>query len=55
VLGLWLGLKRLCCVVCVMARVSITGSGSYLNKNFVIFWRLCCHLVSVPEIMPICF
>jgi len=29
--------------------VSVTGSGSYLNKNFVIFWHLCCHLVSVPK------
>ena len=25
------------------------GSGSYLIKNFVICWRLCCHKVSVPE------
>jgi len=38
-----------CVRVRVRVRVSITGSGSYLIKNFVIFWRLCCHLVSVPE------
>ena len=29
--------------------VSVTGSGSYLNENFVIIYCLCCHLVSVPE------
>jgi len=23
------------------------GSGIYLNNNFVIFWRLCCHLVNL--------
>ena len=36
---------------CVRVRVSVSvmGSGSYLIKNFVIFWHLCCHLVSVPE------
>jgi len=31
----------------VRVRVSVTGSGSYLNENFVTFYYLCCHLV--PE------
>ena len=35
--------------VSVSVLVSVTGSGSYLNENFVIIYCLCCHLVSVPE------
>jgi len=27
-------------------RVSVTGSGNYLNENFVIIYCLFCHLVS---------
>jgi len=33
----------------VSVRVSVTDSGAYLNENFIIIYRLCCHLVSVPE------
>ena len=44
VLGLWFFVR-----VRVSVSVSVTGSGSYLNENFVIIYRLCCHLVSVPE------
>jgi len=36
----------------VRVRVSVMGSGSYLNENFVIIYRLCCHLESVPEKLP---
>ena len=28
----------------VRVRVSVTGSDTYLNENFVIIYHLCCHL-----------
>ena len=35
---------------CVRVRVSITGSGSYVNENSLIFLHLYCHLVIVPNL-----
>jgi len=50
--GLWFRVRVLGLGFCVRVRVSVTGSGSYLNENFVILQRLCCHLVSVAEKPP---